>query len=300
MNSVANNETPAEFTPSGARRLYSSIEHIRATAWLYGVETARVRHASVLVLGCGKGEELLATSVKYPYANIVGIELETENRHDAMLATLGSGRDNLQLYSASIETFLEADLGKFDFIIVQGSFTFLANSLTDAILLSCQQRLSEKGIVAVDWFCQPGARFTEMLRDAMQIHSSRADTHTGQVNQARAMLNWLDQTTVETSTTKKLISYINETSQGLSDELLSHHYLSSDHTASYLIEFNERIGNNGLAYVGDLRPATEHTSYYDDGMTQSWLEMSNGAGKILTQQYLDIAVKTSLYRWKYI
>ncbi|MDK4746900.1 methyltransferase regulatory domain-containing protein [Leclercia adecarboxylata] len=290
MNSMANKETPAEFTASGARRLYSSIEHIRAAAWLYGVETARARHASVLVLGCGKGEELLATSVKYPYANIVGIELETENCQDAMLAALGSGRDNLQLYSASLETFLEADLGKFDFIIVQGSFTFLSNSLTDAILLSCQQRLSKKGIIAVDWLCQPGARFTETLRDAMQIHSSRANTHSEQIDHARAMLNWLDQTTIETSTTKKLISHINETSQGLSDELLSHHYLSSDHTASYLIEFNERIQNNGLAYVGDLRPATEHASYFDDDMTQSWLELSNGAGKILTQQYLDIAV----------
>lgn len=290
MNSVANMETPAEFTSSGARRLYSSIEHIRAVAWLYGVDTARTRHASVLVLGCGNGEELLATSVKYPYANVVGIELETENCQDAMLATLASGRDNLKLYSASIETFLEADLGKFDFIIVQGSFAFLANSLTDAILLSCQQRLSEKGIIAVDWFCQPGAKFTETLRDAMQIHSSRADTHNGQVHHARAMLDWLDQTTVETSTTKKLISHINETSQGLSDALLSHHYLSSDHTASYLIEFNERIENNGLAYVGDIRPATEHASYYDDDMTQSWLELSYGAGKVLTQQYLDIAV----------
>lgn len=290
MNNVVNNETPAEFMPSGSRRLYSSIDHIRAAAWLYGVDTARTRHASVLVLGCGNGEELLATSVKYPYANVVGIELETENRQDGMLATLASGRDNLQLYSASIETFLEADLGKFDFIIVQGSFTFLSNSLTDAILLSCQQRLSEKGIIAIDWFCQPGARFTETLRDAMQIHSSRADTHHGQVDHARAMLNWLDQTTVETSTTKKLISHINETSQGLSDALLSHHYLSSEHTASYLIEFNERIGNNELTYVGDIRPATEHTSYFDNDMTQSWLELSNGAGKILTQQYLDIAV----------
>lgn len=290
MKNVVNNETPAQFTLSGSRRLYSSIDHIRAAAWLYGVETARTRHASVLLLGCGNGEELLATSVKYPYAKVVGIELETENRQDAMLATLASGRDNLQLYSASIETFLEADLGKFDFIIVQGSFTFLANSLMDAILLSCQQRLSEKGIIAVDWFCQPGAKFTETLRDAMQIHSSRADSHSGQIDHARAMLAWLDQTTGETSTTKKLITNINEKSQELSDTLLSHYYLSGEHTTSYLIEFNERIKNNDLAYVGDLRPATEHASYFDNSMTQSWQELSNGAGKILTQQYLDIAV----------
>ncbi|WP_333849036.1 O-linked N-acetylglucosamine transferase family protein [Leclercia sp.] len=290
MNNVVNNETPAEFTLSGSRRLYSSIDHIRAAAWLYGVDTERTRNSSVLVLGCGNGEELLATSVKYPYADVVGIELETENCLDAMLATLASGRDNLKLYSASIETFLAADLGKFDFIIVQGSFTFLSNSLTDAILLSCQQRLSEKGIIAIDWFCQPGAGFIETLRDAMQIHSSRANTRGGQIEHARAMLAWLDQTTVETSTTKKLITHINKTSQQLSDALLSHHYLSSDHTASYLIEFNERIQNSGLAYVGDLRPATEHTSYFDDDMTESWLKLSNGAGKVLTQQYLDIAV----------
>lgn len=290
MNSVAYNETPAEFTPSGARRLYSSIDHIRAAAWLYGVETARTRHASILVLGCGNGEELLATSVKYPYAKVVGIELESENRQDAMLAMLASGRDNLQLYSASLETFLETDLGKFDFIIVQGSFAFLSNSLTDAILLSCQQRLSEKGIIVVDWFCQPGAKFVETLRDAMQIHSSRANTHHGQIEHARTMLDWLDQTTGKTSTTKKLISHTNKNAQELSDALLSHHYLSSDHTASYLIEFNERIENNGLAYVGDLRPATEHASYFNDEMTESWLALSSGAGKILTQQYLDIAV----------
>lgn len=67
--------------------------------------------------------------------------------------------------------------------------------------------------------------------------------------------------------------------------LLSHHYLTSSHTASYLVEFNERIENNGLTYVGDLRPATEHASCFNDDITQSWLEISDGTGKILTQQY---------------
>lgn len=290
MNCMANKETPVEFSPSGARRLYSSIEHIRAAAWLYGVETTRARHASVLVLGCGKGEELLATSLKYPYAKFVGIELETEKRQEVMQRMLANAGDNLQLYSASLETFLEADLGKFDFIIVQGSFSYLSNSLIDAILFSCHQRLSSKGIIAIDWFCQPGAKFAETIRDAMQIHSSRADNHTQQIDHARAMLAWLDQTTVETSTTKKLITNTNEKSQELSDVLLSHHYLTSSHTASYLVEFNERIENNGLTYVGDLRPATEHASYFNDDITQSWLEISDGTGKILTQQYLDIAV----------
>ena len=291
MTSMIEQETPVVYPPSEARRLYGSMDHIRATAWLYGIDTIKPRHASILILGCGEGNEALALSLQYPYANVVGVELESESHQPVMASVLEQAKGNLHLYSCSLEAFLESELGKFDYIVIQGSFSLLSNNLTDVLLLTCQQRLTENGIIAAEWFCQPGAKFTEAIRDAMQIHSSRANSFAEQVDHARVMLSWLEQTAG--SLNAKAMSRVQTDSERLSDTLLSHYYLGSEHSASYLVEFNQRIEQSGLAYVGDVRAATEHASYFNDELTEDWLAISQGTGKILTQQYLDIAINRS-------
>lgn len=272
------------------QRIYSSVEHIRAVAWLYGLETAKVQHASVLVLGCGDGTELLTTACAFPYASFTGIELATEVNAVDLQNVLAQGPDNLHLYSASLDSLFESNLGKFDYIVIQNSFSMLANDVTDAVLLLCKQMLTPQGVMAIDWSCQPGAKLMDMLRDAVQIHSGMANSWQEQIHRSREMLSWINQITHNESIFKSYIDNTDKNARQISDDMLSHYFLEGKNEASYLVEFNTRLENMGLSYVGDLQPASEHADFYDEKITEQWQAISAGSGKVLAQQYLDIAI----------
>lgn len=127
------------------------------------------------MLGCEDGLNLLSFATAYPSAQIVGVELASESlpekqkNADILLPT------NLHLYSLYLEALLGNAWENFDYIIVQGSFSMLANEVTDLLLAFFQQKLSVKGIIALDWFCQPRAKSMEALRDAIQLHSCRGE-----------------------------------------------------------------------------------------------------------------------------
>lgn len=277
--------------PSGARRVYGSVDHIRSVAWLYGLDTVKTRHARVLFLGCGDGANLLPFVATHPFATVVGVELDTElHATQRQPLVTESAPNNLQLYSLSISDVLTSQWQNFDYIIIQNSFSLLSNTITDTLLTFCQQKLTPQGIIAIDWPCQPGAKALEMVRDAIQLHGSRAFSHEGQLEQGRATLAWLTDVTNKHNPIKSLLKHSLKQSESISDALFSHYFLEAKNEANYLVEFNARIENAGLAYVGDVQPATEHADYYDDDIKPLWDDITADGGKILAQQYLDIAV----------
>ncbi|UDQ74496.1 methyltransferase regulatory domain-containing protein [Pectobacterium brasiliense] len=277
--------------PSGSRRVYGSVEHIRSVSWLYGLETAKARHAQVLVLGCGDGANLLPFVTTHPFANVVGVELDTEIRFTERLQAVNDlALANLQLYSLSLPALLENQWQNFDYIIIQNSFALLSNEITDTLLAFCQQILSPQGVIAIEWPCQPGAKTLEMVRDAVQLHSSRASSHEGQLDHGKAMLTWFADITNKHNPIKSLLKHTLKQSESISDTLFSHYFLEGKNEANYLVEFNVRIENVGLSYVGDVQPATEHADYYDEEICPLWEGIMADGGKILGQQYLDIAI----------
>ncbi|MFT8211249.1 MAG: methyltransferase regulatory domain-containing protein [Symbiopectobacterium sp.] len=277
--------------PSGARRVYGAVEHLRSVAWLYGLETVKARYARVLILGCGDGADLLPFVTTHPFANVVGVELDTEShsthRHQRVSELAPC---NLQLHSLSIPDVLASEWQNFDYIIIQNSFSLLSNTIIDALLTFCQQKLTSQGITAIDWPCQPGAKALDMVRDAIQLHSSRAISYEGQLEQGRAMLAWLTDVTHNHNPIKPFLKHILKQYESISDTLLGHYFLEAKNEANYLVEFNARIENAGLAYIGDAQPATEHADYYDEDTKPLWEGITADGGKILGQQYLDIAV----------
>lgn len=258
--------------------------HIRAVSHLYGVTTPAPDDARVLELGAKAGDMLYAQALMYPNAYFIGVELESENFFKSQQAQLANAPTNLALYSVSLENFLGQDIGVYDYIIIHGSFSWLNNEIRDRLLAFCQQHLSTQGCIAIEWECHPGAKINEIVRDAVQIHSSLADNIETQIASSRAMLGWL-----------KLSGIANETSflkhgDVLSDQLISHSLLQTPNEYRYLLEFGEAVEAMGLTYVGDLRPWTELAGHYDEKVQQLHNAIIPLNNKILIQQYLDFAV----------
>lgn len=258
--------------------LLFSPDYLQSVAWLYGLNTQAASNARVLELGCSNGAALAALAAQWPTGQFVGIELNSESSATELHAV--PSETNLQLLAVSLDDLLASRLGLFDYIVIHGTFSQLGNAITDAVLQFCRQHLDDRGVIACSWRCSPGAKRFDVIRDAAQYHSGFAETESQQVASTRAMLGWMSLT--QQADVAEF--------ENCSDTLLSHIFLQNQNESSYLIEFNSRIENLSLCYVGDLQPATELPGHYGDRIGQLVDTICPQPHKILTQQYLDFAV----------
>lgn len=276
--------------PTPVRRVYGSVDHIHAVSWLYGLETANVSHSRTLVLGCNDGCSLLPFATTYPQAQIVAVELDAESEDAQNIAPIAFP-PNLQICRLSLADLLNSQWEPFDYIIIQQNFSFLSNDVTDLVLSFCLQNLTARGVIAHEWLCQPGAKSMEVLRDAIQMHSSRGENLAEQIAYGRDMLAWREKSMPENSSADDELYKQNlQKAASLSDPLFAHYFLETKNETSYLVEFNNRIESIGLVYVGDVRPETERPDYYQQNAIPEWEYLTHGSDKLMAQQYLDIAV----------
>lgn len=266
-------------------------EHIGAMASLYGFECVPAYKARVLVLGCGRGDELLPFALANPTAQVIGIDINDESIEQGEMLCQIAGADNAQLVALSLNQLIERDVGPQDYIFVQGDLTYLDQDSRQVIVAWCRQNLSAQGVIAIRWPCHPGARHDETLRDAMLLHSSLATTIEEQVSSARAMATFLSlgSTGPENSPLKSALNAV----ETLSDTRLALRYLSGMNEASYLVDFNQMVEQNALCYLGDAQPWTEMAEYYGDNVPVMLNTICPQENKVLRQQYLDFATNRS-------
>ena len=111
---------------------YSSPAHLRAAAYLYGIDTPPVANARVLELGCAAGGNLLPFACMYPNATAVGVDLSEVQVNQGKELIERMGLTNLQLHAMSI-TDITPEFGIFDYIIVHGVFSWVPPEVRDAI-----------------------------------------------------------------------------------------------------------------------------------------------------------------------
>ncbi|MDM3017227.1 methyltransferase regulatory domain-containing protein [Citrobacter sp. CK189] len=266
-------------------------EHICAMASLYGFESLPSHKARVLILGCGRGDNLLPFALANPDAKVIGIDIDDESVQQGEVLRQAAGADNVQLGALSLNQLVELDVGKQDYIFVQGDLTYLDHPSRQVIIAWCRQSLSSQGIIAIRWPCHPGARHDETLRDAMLLHSSLATSYEEQVNSARAIATFL--ALGSTGLQNDKLQSVLKTLDTLSDTTLALRYLSGMNEANYLVDFNQMVEQNGLCYLGDAQPWTEIAEFYGDNVQVMLNTICPQDNKVLRQQYLDFATSRS-------
>src|SRR5690606_19359296 len=77
----------------------TSPVHLRAMAYLYGLDTPEVKRARVLELGCDAGLNLLPFALGYPQAQIVGVDINPEHVEFGQEKIRELGANNYQLFA---------------------------------------------------------------------------------------------------------------------------------------------------------------------------------------------------------
>lgn len=273
-------------------RSYFSPAHIRASAWLYGVEGAETSQARVLDLGCSDASHLMPYALAFPKAQITGIDLSPEKIEEGRQQTELAGITNIQLYCTDLATLINELEGEFDYIIIHGIFSLVDNETREALLSFCRNHLAKKGIIAMEWFTQPGAGLNNVIQDAIAFHTRNADSEEVRLASARAALTWLS-LGMSKHPAREALQHLIVAAETMDDEIFSLRYLHNMSNASYLVEFHESLRNAALDYIGDNQPWTECPAHYAGQVEELNSAVNPDQDKLNLQQYLDFSVHRS-------
>ncbi|PRQ10252.1 methyltransferase regulatory domain-containing protein [Enhygromyxa salina] len=239
---------------------------LRVLGLLFGVEPtpAPVERARILELGCACGGNLLPMAEHLPASRFVGIDRSRTQIDRAQADAQALGLDNLELHVADILELDPATLGRFDYIICHGVFSWVSRPVQDRILALLPALLEPRGLAVVSYNVYPGCHAREMVRQLMKYRTRGVASPTLQLAAARTVLDFVTNAVAarrehagvtEPEAYSLALAREREVVRRVPDAYLFHEHLEPDNAPLYFHEFIGRVGavndGAGLGYVCD-------------------------------------------------
>ncbi|MEP7328360.1 MAG: class I SAM-dependent methyltransferase [Betaproteobacteria bacterium] len=263
----------------------SHPDRLATTAQLFGMTPAPLERCRVLELGCAAGGNLVPTAMQYPDATFVGLDLSARQIADgkAMIADLGI--TNVDLRQMDLID-VDASLGTFDYIIAHGVFSWVPPPVQAKILEICKQNLAPNGVAYVSYNTYPGWRMRGMIRDMMGYHSGQFKDAVQQVQQARALLDFLQQNVpTENNPYGILLKQEVDALRNQGDYYIAHEHLEVVNDPVYFHEFAGRAAMQGLQYLGEAEFHTMLASNFPPQVVETLRKIAPDI--IRMEQYMD-------------
>lgn len=108
-------------------------------------------------LGCGTGLSLIIAAAMNPHARFVGVDFNAQHIKMAQEAVQLIGLKNIQFICSDFRTFLQMLDEKFDFIVIHGTWSWVAPSVQKEILEIIAIALKPQGMCYIHYMCHPGS-----------------------------------------------------------------------------------------------------------------------------------------------
>ena len=228
----------------------SHPDRLAVMATLFGLTPQAVARCRVLELGCAAGGNLIPMAWHLPESTFVGLDLSARQIRDGneLIETLGL--TNIQLHNMDIT---EADhrLGRFDYIICHGVYSWVPEQVQQAILRICHDLLEPQGVAYVSYNTYPGWRMRQMIRDMMLYHATQFSTPQQQLDGARTLIAFLNANVAKDNAYGLLLEQELAILQESSDYYLHHDHMEKTNLPCYFHEFMDKAQGHGLAYLGE-------------------------------------------------
>jgi len=226
-------------------------DKLAAIGKLFGMQPVPPDRARVLEIACAGGGNLIPMAAELPNATFLGIDLSARQIAEGHANLAGLHLPNVELRQMDIAK-VDASLGKFDYIIAHGVYSWVSRELQDKLMTISRENLSAQGIAYISYNTNPGWRMRGMIRDTMVYHAKQFSDVTQQVQQARALLDFLA-TSVPNETSPYAILLKQELAvlRNSSDSYLLHEFLEEVNEPLYFHQFAERATAHGLQYLGE-------------------------------------------------
>jgi len=230
----------------------SHPDRLATVATLLGLQPPPVARCRVLELGCASGGNLIPMAVGLPESTFVGVELSRRQVADGQKVIDALGLKNIELRQMSILD-VNADFGRFDYVIAHGVFSWVPTPVQDKILEICARNLAPNGVAYVSYNTYPGWHMRGMIRDIMCYHAEQFTEPLARVKQARILLDFLAKT-VEKENTPYSLLLKNELEliRQSRDSYLFHDHLEEVNDPVYFYQFAKRAAAQGLRYLGEV------------------------------------------------
>lgn len=220
---------------------------------LFGMNPTPPSIARVLELGCASGGNLIPLAIRYPSMEILGLDLSKVQVEQGMAEIKALGLKNIELRQADLGAYKPAKDGKFDYVLCHGVYSWVPESVRDAILRICREALTENGVAYISYNCYPGWKMREIIRDAMNFHAGSRPTPAERVQQSRAIINFITEISEKDSAFGKILQAEADLLKVVSDDYLLHEHLEEHNEPCYFKDFVARAGENKLAYLGEAQ-----------------------------------------------
>jgi methyltransferase-like protein/SAM-dependent methyltransferase len=267
-------------------------DRLATVARIFGLTPPPVATCRVLELGCASGANLIPMAFNLPDGSFVGVDLSRVQVQSSLATIEALGLRNIQIRHASILD-VEPEWGEFDYIICHGVFSWVEPRVQDKILRVAAQNLAPDGVAYVSYNVYPGWHMREMVRHMMRYHAGHFEQPQEQIEQARALLDFLTSAIDPSGPYGQLLGQEVERLKQNSDSYLYHEHLEQTNAPLYFHQFMERAERAGLQYLSEADLGDMLTALMPSA-TASTLERIS-PDILHLEQYMDF-VRNRLFR----
>ena len=275
---------------------YTTPATLEAYAALVGVSAPNPKTARVLELGATYGGNIISQALFNPDATFVGIELSQEQVEKGNEVIANAGLTNVSLIQSDIAS-IGSEIGTFDYIIAHGVYSWVDDSVKDALLRLIDEHLAEDGIAYISYNTYPGWHTMEEVRQLMMF-SNRDKT---QFNHKEKVLHGK---TIGSIVGSQILKYDNlkeRNSKFLGalrsvmqkDEYyVGHDHLEPNNDPVYFYQFNDHLGAHNLAYLCDADLTLSMVRSFDADIADTLDKLALN-DHVAQEQYLDFILDTT-------
>lgn len=260
-------------------------DHLATMGRVFGMQPPDPDHCRVLELGCAAGGNLIPLAVSMPDATFHGVDLsrmQVQQGHELI--------DQLQLKNIQLQPRSILDIGPddglYDYIVCHGVYSWVPREVQEHILRVCKQNLSPQGIAYVSYNTYPGWFMRGMVRDMMCFHARQFDDPQTQVEQARALLDFLiDAGPGGDELYHHLLKRELQIVRNRADSYLYHEHLEEVNEPLFFYQFMQRCDDHGLRYLSEAQLSEMLPNSMSPKVEEALRTL--GTSIIHAEQYLD-------------
>jgi methyltransferase-like protein len=258
-------------------------KHLGALARLMALDAAPAERCRVLELGCAGGANLLPMAYALPASEFVGVDLSLQQIAEAQRVARDVRLQNVTFRAADLTT-LGAELGRFDYVIAHGLYSWVPAAVRDKLLALCGELLAPNGVAYISYKTYPGGHVADLVRQMGLYHNQAAAP--GDWPRRMGELFQLLRSGIPATRTAYRASVLDHMKRLLDEHpgSLLHDDLEADSEPVYFHQFAAHADLHGLQYLGEA----EFPAMCGAGIAPEALDRIRAADNLLElEQYLD-------------
>ena len=230
--------------------------HLAVVGRLLGIAAPDPYRCRVLELGCAAGGNLIPIAWYQPETECVGVERSVRQAEAGSRLIVSLGLANCRILAADLQD-VGAELGRFDYIVAHGVFSWVPDPVRARMLALCRKLLAPNGIAFLSFNTLPGWRLRGALREMLLADCRGVEGAAARLERAGNLLRFLG--AAQAGATDPAAVYVQQEVRYLLDahpSYLYHEYLADTNEPLLFRDFAALARAHGLQYLADATLAT--------------------------------------------